>query len=304
RAEPPSINRTLTSGFGVLLSVIRVAWVIQHAPQPPGAYRMLDSLGQLAIRDRPAKKNERSFLIDNLDYYDRSCYCQGMSAVFSSRTSSAGGEPHPSKGQASRANILLAAAKLATTKGLIGLSIGDLAAAGGMSKSGLCAHFKSKAELELATIRTAAAIFDSEVLQTATRPPAGSARLKSLADSFLSHLERRVFPGGCFFAAVAAELDTRPGPARDRVVEVLNSWLSQLRQCILDAQALGEIDSGAQVDQLVFEVQAMLLAANFLFVMTNDPLRLTQGRRGVEDVLARVAVRAKSKDKRSARGAP
>jgi hypothetical protein len=90
---------------------------------------------------------------------------------------------------------------------------------------------------------------------------------------------------------------------RDRVVEVLNSWLSLLQQCILDAQALGEIDPAAQVDQLVFEIQAMLLAANFLFVMTNDALRLTQARRGVEELLARVAVRAKSKDKRSARRA-
>ena len=45
----------------------------------------------------------------------------------------------------------------------------------------------------------------------------------------------------------------------------------------------------------------MLLTANFLFVMTNDPLRLTQARRGVEDVLGQVAVRAKSKKRESAR---
>src|SRR5262245_60898807 len=67
-----------------------------------------------------------------------------------------------------------------------------------MSKSGLHAHFKFKEELELATIETAAAIFDSEVLQPVTRAPAGLARLKSLANSLLSHLERRVFPGGVF----------------------------------------------------------------------------------------------------------
>jgi|SRR5579883_2621660 len=206
-----------------------------------------------------------------------------------------------SKGQASRAAILLAAAKLATMKGLDGLSIGDLAAEVGMSKSGLYAHFKSKGELELATIATAAAIFDSEVLQPVAGVPAGIARLKSLADSFLSHLERRVFPGGCFFAAVAAELDTRPGPARDRVNEVLTSWVSLLRQCILDAQALGEIDPRVEVEQVVFEIQAMLLAANFLFVMNNDPIRLTQSRRGVENVLARVAARAEPKKKRAAR---
>jgi AcrR family transcriptional regulator len=224
-----------------------------------------------------------------------------MSTSFSKKITTEDDEHRLSKGQASRASILHAAAKLATTKGLDGLSIGDLAAEVGMSKSGLYAHFKSKEELELATIATAAAIFDSEVLQPAARAPAGIARLKSLADSFLSHLERKVFPGGCFFAAVAAELDTRPGPARDRVVEVLNSWVSLLRQCILDAQTLGEIDPHADVAQVVFEIQAMLLAANFLFVMRNDPMRLSQGRRGVEDVLARVAVRAKSKKRQSAR---
>jgi AcrR family transcriptional regulator len=221
-----------------------------------------------------------------------------MSANSSRKTDS---HLHVSKGQTSRDAILRAAAALATTKGLDGLSIGDLAAAVGMSKSGLYAHFKSKEELELATIATAAAIFDREVLQPVAPVPAGIARLKAVANSFLSHLERKVFPGGCFFAAVAAELDTHPGPARDRVLEVLNSWVSLLKQCILDAQAGGEIDPRAEMDQVVFEIQAMLLAANFLFVMSNDPFRLTQARRGVDSVLARFAVRTTPKKRRSAR---
>src|SRR5262245_45076252 len=148
-----------------------------------------------------------------------------MDPFFSKNTATEDGEHRLSKGQASRATILLAAAKLATTKGLIGLSIGDLAAEVGMSKSGLYAHFKSKEELELATIETAVAIFDSEVLQPVTKARPGTERLRALARSFLSHLERRVFPGGCFFVAVVAELDTRPGPVRDRVVAVIDKWL-------------------------------------------------------------------------------
>lgn len=225
-----------------------------------------------------------------------------MKVDSSLKTSSEGDEPRRSKGQTSRDIILLAAAKMATTKGLNGLSLGDLAAEVGMSKSGLYAHFKSKEELELATIETAAMIFDGEVLQPAMRARAGVERLEVLASSFLSHLERKVFPGGCFFAAVAAELDTRPGPARDRVVEVLGSWLALLRQCILDAQALGEIDPDAEVSQAVFEIESMLLAANFLFGMMNDPIHLTQGRRGIENTLARLAVSTELKKKRSARG--
>src|SRR3974377_127790 len=168
-----------------------------------------------------------------VEYYDHSCYCQAMSADLSSKTSSESGEPTPSKGQVSRTTILRAATKLATTKGLDGLSIGDLAAEVGMSKSGLYAHFKSKEELELATIETAVTIFDREVLRPAMRAPAGRQRLETLVDAFLSHLERRVFPGGCFFAAVASEVDTRPGPARDRVVQGLDQWQSLLRQGFL-----------------------------------------------------------------------
>jgi len=224
-----------------------------------------------------------------------------MNTIFSKKTTTQGDEHRLSKGQASRDTILRTAAKLATTRGLDGLSIGDLAAEVGMSKSGLYAHFKSKEELELATIATAAAIFDNEVLQPATRAPAGTERLKALVNSFLAYLERRVFPGGCFFAVVAMELDTRPGPARDRVVEMLDSWRASLRQCFLDARAAGEIDPNAEVDQAVFEVQAMLFAANFLFVMTNDPIRLTQARQGVDSVLARFAVRRMPKKRRSAR---
>jgi AcrR family transcriptional regulator len=231
----------------------------------------------------------------HFDYYDRSCYCQAMSNISSLKTSSEGGEPGRSKGQISRATILLTAAKLATIKGLNGLSLGTLAAEVGMSKSGLYAHFKDKEALELATIETAAVIFDRDVLQPAMKAQAGTERLRAVADSFLSHLERRVFPGGCFFASVAAELDTRPGLARDRVVEMLDNWLSLLRQCILDAQDLEEIDPKAEVAQAVFEIEAMLLAANFLFAMRNDPIHLTQAHRGVENVLARLAVSTEAK---------
>src|SRR6516162_6857341 len=182
-----------------------------------------------------------------LDYYDRSCYCQVMNTESTKKTGPVGDEPRPSKGEASRTTILHTAARLATTKGLDGLSIGELAAEVGMIKSGLYAHFKSKEELELATIETAAAIFDREVLRPAAGARAVVKRLRTLADLFLSYLERRVFPGGCFFAAVAAELDTRPGPARDRVAGVYEKWFALIRQCIPDAQAQGEIDPGAGV---------------------------------------------------------
>src|SRR5215472_10156753 len=109
-------------------------------------------------------------------------------------------------GVESRRTILLAAAELATTRGLEGLSIGELAEHIGMSKSGLYAHFKSKEELELATIERAAEVFETEVLRPAAESPEGIPRVLALSENFLGHLERRVFPGGCFFATVSVQL--------------------------------------------------------------------------------------------------
>ena len=103
-------------------------------------------------------------------------------------------------------------------EGLDGLSIGRLAEHTGMSKSGLYAHFGSKEELQLATIDAASEIFVREVIEPA-RAAEGAARLEALSDAFLSYLERKVFPGGCFFAAAQAELDTHPGPVREKLRE-------------------------------------------------------------------------------------
>jgi len=85
-----------------------------------------------------------------------------------------------------------------------------------MSKSGLYAHFGSKEELQLATVETAREIFDAEVVEPTQTIVDPLERLQALCDRFLSHVERHVFPGGCFFASTAAEFDTHPGPARGR----------------------------------------------------------------------------------------
>src|SRR5262245_13343717 len=100
-------------------------------------------------------------------------------------------------GLKSRRAILDAAARLATTHGLEELSIGQLAQHIGMSKSGLYAHFKSKEELELATIDAAVEIFETDVIQRVPEALRGVARIRALSEAFLQHLARHVYPGGC-----------------------------------------------------------------------------------------------------------
>jgi AcrR family transcriptional regulator len=193
-----------------------------------------------------------------------------------------------SDGIRSRQAILDAASKLATVEGLDGISIGRLADHIGMSKSGLYAHFGSKVELQLATIEWAIQIFDRDVMAPAAPYSDPVEYLIALCDSFVDYLERRVFPGGCFFAAAAAEFDTHPGPVRDRIIEVHRDWMANLESYLLRARDAGEIDAREDPAQLAFELDGFLLMANMVFVLYNDPAALMRAKRAVRERLRRV----------------
>jgi AcrR family transcriptional regulator len=186
-----------------------------------------------------------------------------------------------SDGARSRDTILRAAASLATVDGLEGISIGNLAAHIGMSKSGLYAHFRSKEELQLATVDTALDIFLTHVVEPTESIEDPLDRLRALCESFLAHLERRVFPGGCFFAAVEAEFDTHPGPVRDKIAAIQRGWETRVQGLIADAQALGELRPDEDPAQLEFELDAYMLRGNTAFVLYDDTSYLQQARAAV-----------------------
>lgn len=194
-----------------------------------------------------------------------------------------------SDGERSREAILRTAANLATVEGITGLSLGRLADAVGMSKSGLFAHFGSKEELQLATIDTAWLIYRDVVVSPALDGASGMERLRDLTGRFLGHVEESVFPGGCFFASVAAEVDTQPGPVRDRAMEFVAEWYGTLRQAVADAQVEGAIDASEDPDQLAFEINAYLLLANAQFVATGASQPLERARVAVDRRLAEAA---------------
>jgi AcrR family transcriptional regulator len=189
------------------------------------------------------------------------------------------------KGERTRSAILDEAARLATVVGLEGLSIGRLAQAIGMSKSGLYAHFGSKQELQLATIEAARETFIAEVLRPALGAPKGIQRLLAACEEFLAHVERRVFPGGCFFSAAAADVGTRPGPVRDSIAAQQRAWLALLEGLARDAQELGELDPDADLSQLAFELHALLVAANTSFILQGDASVFERARRAIRNRL-------------------
>jgi AcrR family transcriptional regulator len=185
------------------------------------------------------------------------------------------------QGARTRDAILRAAADLASVDGLEGLTIGSLAGALQISKSGLYAHFGSKQDLQLATIETARQIYTQEVITPARDAATGVNQLLALSDNFLSYIERGVFPGGCFFANAMAEFDCKPGAIRDRIAELQAAWMHTLQRAAADAVSRGQLRPDADVEQLAFEVEAALLSANWYIHLFSDTSYLDRAKRSI-----------------------
>ena len=174
------------------------------------------------------------------------------------------------QGDRSRRAILEVAVHLASAEGLEGLTIGRLAAATHMSKSGLFAHFGSKEELQLATIEAARSIFIKNVILPTLKLEPGLPRLLKLIELWLDYANREIFRGGCFFTAASAEFDSRPGPVRDRIAEIMKEWLAGLMRTVVEAQKANQLDKKVEPAQLVFEINSLEMGANWAFQLHGD----------------------------------
>lgn len=188
------------------------------------------------------------------------------------------------QGVRTRQEILRVAVELASTEGLEGLTIGRLADRVGISKGGLFRHFGAKEELQVATIDAAVELFRAAVIDPALAEPPGAARVRRLIDGWIASVQRPLFPGGCFLSAAAAELDGRPGPVRDRLVEITRAWLGLLVEQLQIAHRTGEL-SGSDPAQLAFRLHAYVLEANWAAQLLGDAAAFTRARTAVAEAL-------------------
>lgn len=184
-----------------------------------------------------------------------------------------------------RQSILAKAIDLASTGGLEGLSIGSLATAISMSKSGLFAHFGSKEELQLATVEAARTLLDDAVFREAGTEEAGLPRLAAYGRAWLRYIERGLFRGGCFFAAAASEMDDRPGRVRDRLIALTRGWLDTLETEAVAAIQLGHLDPDSDPAQLVFELHAFVGEANWAFQLHGDGAAFDRAEHAIDRAL-------------------
>ncbi len=188
------------------------------------------------------------------------------------------------KGEATRAAILDRATDLARSAGVEGLSIGRLAAEMSLSKSGLFAHFGSKEALQVAVIEHAREQFVARVIAPGLKAPRGEVRLRALFDKWVAWGSE---PGGCIFMALSAELDDRPGPARDALASALRDLMDVL--ATTTRVAIDEKQFRADVDpqQVAFEIYGVMAAGHAAARLVGDPKAGSRTRRAFDALMIR-----------------
>jgi AcrR family transcriptional regulator len=184
------------------------------------------------------------------------------------------------KGAITRGRILDEAMKIASRDGLEGLTIGGLAKALSLSKSGLFTHFGSKEALQVAVLEHTFERFREFVKPRVEGH--GKEKIRGLFKGWLDWIDNPELPGGCPVLGASFELDDREGAPRDFLVERQRKSQQAIAQAF---QAIAKPD--ADLDQLVFEMRAITLAYHYASRVMRDPEARNRAERAFEGLLGR-----------------
>jgi AcrR family transcriptional regulator len=183
-----------------------------------------------------------------------------------------------SKGQETKLMILETGLDLASRLGLDAVSIGLLAKATGMSKSGLFAHFQSKENLQRDILRHAGDLFNSHVVVPALKTEAGIPRIKAMADSWGHWVDKRM-TGGCVFIQASNYFNDRDGKVRDYLLLQQKAWIDCLRRIAQSAVRVGHFRETTDCDQFAYEFYSLLLTFHlYCKLLKAEDVFLRQGK--------------------------
>lgn len=176
------------------------------------------------------------------------------------------------RGDATRKRAARCAADIATTHGLDSISVGGLATAAGLSKSGILTVFSTREAIQVAAVAEARRVYVDTVIAPVWGVPPGRDRLAALLDAWVDYQRAGIFPGGCFVAATSAEYGHRDGPVADAVRALKQEWLDLLE---------GELAVAGAADPAegAFRIDAYLVAANTRRQLFGDDAALETARR-------------------------
>ena len=154
--------------------------------------------------------------------------------------------------------MLKAAADLASVEGLDSVTIGRLADAVQMSKSGVIGQFRNKETLQLETVDTVFAEFRTRVWDSVKRFPPGLPRLLEACKAWVEYAVDPGFPGGCLMTQATYDYDGRDGAVHDLLAEGRDSWRDTLRADIETAVDAGDLPSTTDVESVVFALESLV----------------------------------------------
>ena len=193
------------------------------------------------------------------------------------------------KSQATRVTLLHHGLRALSLDGLSGVTLGRLAEASSLSKSGLFAHFRSKEQLELALLDEAARLARALVVEPAMQAPDGLPRLRAVVERWLGWAPRAGLPGGCPVAAALFELDDSEGRVREHVTALEREWRGLLRSLVASAVAQGHLDPETEVEQFVWELCGIYLGHHASARFLRDPAADARAHRAFNALLRRAA---------------
>ena len=222
-----------------------------------------------------------------LDCYERSYYYSFVE--------------RPTKGEQTRVAILDEALRIARRLGLEGLTIGSLADASGMSKSGLFAHFGSREDLQLAVLEHGARQYGEMVLMPALKIDRGLPRLRALFERWLDWTLQTATPGGCIMISTAHEYDDRPGPIRDAAVEMQRRGIGVSERAVRLAIEEGHLKDDTDPEQIAFEMLGIVLASHNHGRLLGDKAARKRALAAFDALIARHAAPAQPRRRAAAR---
>ena len=191
----------------------------------------------------------------------------------------------PKKGAQTKNSIIEAALAIASKSGLEGLTIGNIAEAVKMSKSGVFAHFGSREELQVAVVREYYQRFQDLIFSPALLKPKGLPRLNYMIQSWIK-MSIGDDSSSCFFIAGAVEFDDQPGIVRDELVRSVEDWRSAIRRAIKESIAAGHLKKSINVDTLLFQLYSIALGVHHDSRFLDNPKCLTNANKLIKDILS------------------
>lgn len=177
-----------------------------------------------------------------------------------------------SRGDTTRQAVLDRAFAIASATGLESLTIGSLAEAVGLSKSGLFAHFRSREQLQVAVLKDAVDRFVAGVVVPALKAPRGEPRVRALFEHWQRWKDE--LPGSCIIHAAATELAHRPGEPQAFLQSALRDWTDTIATAASIAVAEGHFRADLDRIHFAFEFEAIALSyMHFTEVLGRDRAR-------------------------------